>query len=939
MHKKFLSYLLFGLSAHAFDKAEFLFEQKDYSGAVKGFLKDTQINDARVFPFLQHCQQNSLINPDNLDEQVRTAWFERLDHAQFAPTGYPGGDLFLQISLLAQDIDKNSAKIESLSRQYQTGYGFFVLARHKENSLPSKPSNGKIKAIITGYKNAAGYADPYSILALSHFATTHKIKIDKSLLNEVQYLKAQGIESANAESGLPETTLSRLYRTGGKLIGTQLQFVQDSKRKIQWQFVAAQKGNVDIQVMWGMYASKMSTEFPTIPTTNAPQQYQWYYLAALAGSFDAQHKSGEAFSGNSDSLFTADIHRSTYWFMRALKSFEAIKPTDINYALYQQSHLRCLQMLGFIYDKGQKGVVVDESKALDYFKIAAELYEDPTTLYNAASMIDNGRGTQADPVTAKKYFERASNKGDQDASLVLAKRYINGQEGLYAKNQTLAYGYLKRAKDHPNAKYLLSRLLTHDYPGFDSFTISKDEKEANRLLREAIQADYINAKLYWIEKNFNQRQALSQDDKSYLIQLIITLADANNQAAIEKLCQLMIENFDSRFENCDEKIHDYLFLLAKQQSDFAYGNLGYAHEKGIWGFEQSFDKAIEYYRLIPDNYGAQANLGFCLEQAYGSTAAEEIVDLYKKSLAAGNAIAANNLGALYQNGIIVEKDDILAEMYYKQGAKMGDADATAQYIVYSRSKPITDEEFNDLIRLIPQLDSTDPYHQYITAILLIGTGSRDDALTMLISSATSGIVQAQYTLGLYLYMLSSNSKSDTKITMRAEAFAFLQAAEDAGFELAKSANRILHRNIPLNNIQKEIAKKLLSGKTEEARQILQNARQAQEDETEYLQDDQPKEKTSSSNAEQRLTRDLEEFLDPQNNITFKDFQKIVQHMGGSITNGKGSGVHISLNGQKTGVHRMHRSGQSSNVNLEPGRASSLREFIRQAINQQPNNIN
>ncbi len=62
-------------------------------------------------------------------------------------------------------------------------------------------------------------------------------------------------------------------------------------------------------------------------------------------------------------------------------------------------------------------------------------------------------------------------------------------------------------------------------------------------------------------------------------------------------------------------------------------------------------------------------------------------------------------------------------------------------------------------------------------------------------------------------------------------------------------------------------------------------------------------------------------------------------MGGSITNGKGSGVHISLNGQKTGVHRMHRSGQSSNVNLEPGRASSLREFIRQAINQQPKNIN
>ncbi len=208
-------------------------------------------------------------------------------------------------------------------------------------------------------------------------------------------------------------------------------------------------------------------------------------------------------------------------------------------------------------------------------------------------------------------------------------------------------------------------------------------KKKKRLLREAIQADYINAKLYWIEKNFNQRQALSQDDKSYLIQLIITLADANNQAAIEKLCQLMIENFDSRFENCDEKIHDYLFLLAKQQSDFAYGNLGYAHEKGIWGFEQSFDKAIEYYRLIPDNYGAQANLGFCLSKPMGALLLKKLLTSIKNPWQQAMLLPRTIWSSL-SNGIIVEKDDILAEMYYKQGAKMGDADATAQYIVYSR---------------------------------------------------------------------------------------------------------------------------------------------------------------------------------------------------------------------------------------------------------------
>jgi TPR repeat protein len=943
MNKKFLSYLLFSISSQAFDKAELLFEQKDYTGAATAFLRDTHINDARVFPYLQHCQQNNHIDPESFDDATKTAWLERLDHAQFAPTDYPGGDVFLQISLLAQDLDKKSNdtvnQIESLSRQYQTGYGFFVLARHKEAESGTKPSNRQMKAIINGYLTAAKYADPYSILALARLnsiAAAHKIKIDKSFLNEAIYLKGQKIESVHSESGLPETTLSRLYASGAMLPGTRIIFAKSNLRKVQWQFIAAQKGSTDIQLMWANYADRMGTDFPAIPATNTPQRFRWFYLAALSGSFDAQHKLGEAFSENPESSFAPDINRSIYWFTRALESFKAIQPTDMNYTTHQKSHSRCLQMLGTIYDKGLSGIEVDESKALDYFRTAAELYEDPTALYNTGSMIDNGRGTQVDPAAAKKYFERASNKGDQNTSLLLAKRYLNGSGDVYPKNQILAFGYLKRAKDLPEAKYLLSGLLAHVHPGFDHFSIPKDEKEADRLLREAAQEGHVDAQTYWIGKNFNQRNTLSKDDKDYLIQLIKTLVSDDNITIIETLCILMTENFEGRFENHDEKIHEYLLLLEKQQSEFAYWNLGYAHEKGIWGFEQSLDKAISYYRLAPNHSGAQTNLGFCLEQVQGRAAAEEIIELYKKSLAAGNAIAANNLGALYQNGVIVQQNHTLAEVYYKQGAEMGDADATAQYISYRLSKPVTGETWDELTNLSHQLNTNEPYHQYVLATLLINSESTDQAITLLVSAATSGIVQAQYTLGLYLYRLSSNLKADGKATLRKEAFNLLHAAEDAGFELAKSANRILHRYAHLSSNQEEkIASNLLAGEKEKARLVLQKAREAKVGKTSPTSGYRPEEKASSSQSEseQRLTRDLEEFLNPQNNITFKDFQRIVTHLGGSVTNGKGSGVHVSLNGQKTGVHRMHRSGQSSNVNLDPGRASSLREFIQNAMNQ------
>lgn len=942
MHKRLLSYLLLNLSSQAFDQAELLFEKKDYTGAVTAFLRDTQMNDARVFPFLQYCQENNLIDLDALKDKISSSWVERLDHAQFAPTGYPGGNIFLKISLLAQDLDTNQKditnQIESLSNQYQTGYGYFILARYHEAKSGQKPSNSQMKTIIKGYLKAAKYADPYSILALDRLksvATKLNIKIEKSYLHEAQYLKSKEISSVNAESGLPETTLSRLYTVGGKLPDTpSVTLPKNIHRKAQWQFVAAQKGNPDIQMMFSYYADKLSIDFPSIPSAETPQQFRWFYLAALSGSFDAQHKLGEAFSENPESIFTPDINRSIYWFTRALESFKAIKPTDRNYLSYQGDHFRCLAMLGSTYDKGLGGIEIDESKALDYFRTAAELYEEPTALYNTGSMIDSGRGTQSDPAAAKKYFERASNKGDQSASLLLGKRYLNGSGDVYKKNQGLAFGYLKRAKDLPEAKYLLSGLLAHVHPGFETFNIPKDEQEAARLLREAAQEGDKDAQNYWIAKNLNQRETLPPSDQELLIKLVIILAKENNTANIEQLCLLMIENFKNHFENCDEKIHEYLVLLEKEESEFAYCNLGYAYEQGLWGFEQSLETAIKYYRLAPDNHGAQTNLGFCLEQTQGRTASDEIVGLYKKSLALGNPTAANNLGALYQNGIIVEKDDELAEMYYGQGAEMGDADATAQYISYGLSQLRTTEKLADLIQLTLQLDLNNPYHQYVKASVLFNTDLTDEALNLLVSAATSGIAQAQYTLGLYLYMISSNFKDDRKLAMRKEAFIFLKNAEDAGFELAKSANRILHRNIPLNQSQEEkIAKKLLAGKKEEARQVLQDVRREQLITTKPTESYIIEEKTPSSASEQRLMQDLEGFLDPQNNITFQDFKKIVTHLGGSVTNGKGSGVHVRLNGQKTGVHRMHKSGQSSNVNLDPGRASSLREFIKNAMDQ------
>lgn len=934
MSRKLLSYLLLTLSSQAFDKAELLFEKQDYLGAVTAFLKNTQLNDARVFPFLEHCQNNNLIDPNALDDNTKQAWFDRLDHAQFAPTGYPGGNIFLQLSLLARDIKANGQQIMSLSRTYQTGYGFYILARAQEQESGSKPSNSAVKKITSTYQQGASYADPYSLLALSRFRD--KIKIEKRYTDEIAFLQQHSISSQHSETGTPELTLSRLYSVG-RTVGIQgsnqqLRFPADGKRKSLWQFVAAQKGNTDIQIMFSVHANTIQRDYPNIPAPDTPQGLRWSYLAALSGSFYGQHELAEAFHPNNKSAFSADGKRCVYWLSKALESFKSLDSTDPNYAHYKNSHARCLINLGFLYDKGLAGIEVDEAKALNYYRQAADLYENPTALHNVASMMEDGRGTPKDTLAAKKYFERASKAGDTKTSLLLAKRYLEGTVEHFPQNQVLAYGYLQRCKTLPEAKYLLAGLLAHLYPQNITFILKEDEATAEQLLKESVKDGYYNAQEFWIRHNFGNRYSMSQEDQLLLVTLVQTLHSLDSNNFSELLCILMIENYQGQFDNHDQEIRDLLLELESKESKVAYLNIAHAHETGQYGFEQSFEKAIDYYRKDSDNPEALCNLGFCLERTQGRAAINEILDLYKKSFELGSATAGNNLGALYQNGSFVTKDDALAQHYYKEAALRGDSDATLQYMQYALSEPANDKTLNEAKNLISNLDTYNPFALYAISMIYFQLGDSDKALDFLAAAASAGIPQAMYSLGMYMYTLSCSIPDPLqKREMRDEAVTLIRSAADKNFDLATSALRILERTNRLDDATaSRISNSLLRGDREEARLTLAEARQQQTAQSEAYSSAPSHEENNDQERARRIEAELESFLDPNNHITMNDFQRIVGHLGGSITNGRGSALRADLNGQTTGVHRMHRPGQSSNVELEPGRASSLRDFIRSA---------
>ena len=107
-------------------------------------------------------------------------------------------------------------------------------------------------------------------------------------------------------------------------------------------------------------------------------------------------------------------------------------------------------------------------------------------------------------------------------------------------------------------------------------------------------------------------------------------------------------------------ITDILQFEISEGNDNAMNDLGAQYYDGNRGFEQSFEKAIHYYKMAADkgNRQAQENLGYCYYYGRdGKPDYEKAFHYFALGAFDGHLISLYKIGDMYLNGLYVPKNE------------------------------------------------------------------------------------------------------------------------------------------------------------------------------------------------------------------------------------------------------------------------------------------
>lgn len=943
---KYLYWILFmAVSVCAFEKGEEFFERGDYESAVKAFLLTTKENDPRVCSYLQYIQDKKLINPDVLGNDLLSGWQQRLKHAQYIPQSVTLASVYVQLSILAQNFyhlgelthEQTIERIKKLSKNYQLGFGFFIIARYLENAQEiQKMKSGKFKKLVHMYEQGAHFSDTNCVLALQRKAISERTKVDKQYLNECRVL-----EQHRQTPGMGERILSHLY-AGRNDMGNYGPWRIDHQRKTYWQMQGLRLGNIDLLIsLYYLIGSKnnmlltLREHFPFIQASNQESLFLCYF-AAVGEHPLAQQIIGCCFMGIVDeSPFQVNCHEALTYLTKVIESGRAKPEIQTKEFFYD-----ALYAAGNILDKGTGGVPIDEPRALEYYLLAADLFEKPDAAFNAASLIDHGRGTKADPKKAAFYFERASKFGSGDASRVTAYGYAHGRPP-YTRNLKMALAYWTRGDKQGNAEcswnlYLFFNRLFEDIQDEEYF-LEKDPAAARAYLKKAVQGGHELAQDYWFHSVAESWESLPTDEAILFVKCLHNCSSKDAVARV-MLALFYVEGYRDLITKDEAAALPLLQSAASENNELAISSLGCAFEHGLFGLEQSYPLAVEHYSKSLSQAVSLSNLAFLKERGLaGKRDVLEIIALYEKAISLKCGSAANNLGVLYQNGELIPENHTMACNYFKQGWQLGDQDAGLQYARYLFMGTYCPQNISLAREILSTLDQTDLKVQYASAAVQM-TINPMEAWLKVYDCAYLGYPYAEYAAGLETYFRAlSSSNSNAKIE---DALKWLKLASGKGLQIADSAIRILQRKAAQNpELLKPVISSLLMGDADGARQALADARQKKEDESLSQPVDLSKDayviglaQRDVGAAQRRQDEALEYFLDPVNrkSIRPQDLEKLVatsmMEKGGYAKSTKGSGKKIKVGSEVVGYHNIHRPGQSSRATLDLGRASSFQKF-------------
>jgi len=380
--------------------------------------------------------------------------------------------------------------------------------------------------------------------------------------------------------------------------------------------LAAREGNAWAQHCLGFL---YSDESDTFLTHDLSQSARWYEMAAQQGFVDSQFNLANMYMKGRG--VERDVMQAVKWYRKAGELGDADAQRN----------------LGWIYANGH-GIEQNDTEAVVWFRKAADCGMRDAQ-FNLGLMYDEGRGVKRDYSQAAVWYRKAADQGFADAQFNLGLMYEEGRGVEHDASKAAEWYRLAAEQGDAEAQYNLGNAYVN------GLGVVVDENEAMKWFQKAEANGYDAAR---DKLEALRRLAEIRESEKAVISEIVSKAESGSVDAQILLAQ-MYEEGKGVMKDQENALRWY-----RRAAD------------------QGHDGAKQILAIHDKLRVAESNL-----ERLGVELGElkrQVDDLAAKA-ESGDVVSQFGLGQCYENGTVVEKNEMLAAKWYRRAAEAGCADA------------------------------------------------------------------------------------------------------------------------------------------------------------------------------------------------------------------------------------------------------------------------
>ena len=401
--------------------------------------------------------------------------------------------------------------------------------------------------------------------------------------------------------------------------------------------------------------------------------------------------------------------------------------------------------LGDFYRNGTSTIVPDSARALEYYRMGAELPGDnAAALYYVGDSYLRGIGVKKDTAAALAYFREAAGKGSYRSMALVGDYFEYGWGGLPADGDSaIHYYYAASQGDDPRGDYMVGAYL-YDNENYE-LALRYFASAANNGNKDAY-VSYAQAMLTGSGMEADPVQACDM-----LEQLTSVTTDGRAQRLLALACL-----------NGYGRQADTALALRYLDTAIACGNtsammfLGNLYAEG---------------EVVPRD-------------------TVRCVELYNQAVAHGSVTAMLRLGASHKEGSVAPKDDKRAAELYQMAAERGSLEGLCRLgLCYEEGEGVILNSRKAYNLYMQAADKGSTYGMFLVAMCYVeGVYVKEDmeqAARWMLKGAEAGDVRCAYFIG-QMYAKGEGVKKNKK-----EARKWLTVAAENGIEAAEQLLREL----------------------------------------------------------------------------------------------------------------------------------------------------